>query len=393
MRTRVLIFCLLAAPVSIAAAQVAVVKTFPGTNGPTRPPIAGYSSDMMGCVSPKYLVGFINPGFSVWLKADGRQIQPDRSLGEFWTAAFKNAGTTMPAHPYDPRILFDPLSRRWFATCDALTDEPGNRGGTRHMFLAVSADDDPTRDWKAVDVEAKVERDVDNLKLGLDRNGVYLTGLVWTDEKTIPMVAIPKADLLWKRNAAPSLAHANHFAAVKAAPDPTRGTHGSRGDEGMIPAFDLDPDKKPGDPMIFINRFQADWDGETAMQIRKVTWTSPTTATMSGPMTVGLGATLTEPTTQAMQPPLPQKELVSPPIRPGGGRLVNAVVSHGSVWAIAATEVGHHTGAFWVEIDLKTMKVVQRGNVSDPVADIVFASKSQWIRGNLVTLAGSRVTF
>jgi hypothetical protein len=367
----------------MAAAQVTVVKTFPGMNGPNPAPIPGYSSDMMGGVSPKYLVGFINAGFSVRLKADGRLVQPVQTLEEFWTTAFRNAGTELPDHPYDPRIFFDPLSRRWFATCDALVDEGKNRGGTRHMLLAVSADDDPTHPWKAADVQAKVEKDVDNLKLGLDRNGVYLTGLVWTDEKTIPMVAIPKADLLWKGNAAPSLAHVNYFAAEKAAPDPAKGTHGSRGDEGMIPAFDLNPDKKLGDPMIFINRFQADWDGETAMQIRKITWTSPTTATMTGPTTVGLGATLTEPTTQAMQPPLAQKGLVSPPIRPGGGRLVNAVVSHGSVWAIAATQVGSHTGAFWVEIDLKTMKLVQRGTVGDPAADIVFASLNVDANGNL----------
>jgi hypothetical protein len=379
----VLFLTLLAVPASPAVAQVTVVRTFEGMNGPNPAPISGYSSDMMAGVSPTYLVGFINAGFSVRLKSDGSLVQPVQTLDEFWSTAFRNAAAERPDHAYDPRIFYDPLSRRWFATSDALIAEGQNRGGTRHMLLAVSADEDPTHPWKAVDVQAKVEKDVDNLKLGLDRNGVYLTGLVWTDEKTIPVVAIPKADLLWSGNAVPSLAHANHLAADKAAPDPARGTHGSRGDEGMIPAFDLNPDKNPGDPTILINRFQSDWAGETAIQIRKVTWTSPTTAVMSGPIVIGLGVTLTEPTTQAMQPPLPQAGLVSPPIRPGGGRLVNAVVSRGSVWAIAATQVGSHTGAFWVEIDLKTMTLAQRGTVGDPAADIVFASANVDGHGNL----------
>lgn len=383
MRPIRLALCFLAASASMAAAQVTVVRTIAGMNGPNPAPIPGYSSDMMGGVSPKYLVGFINAGFSVRLKADGRLVQPNQTLEEFWTAAFTTAGAELPAHPYDPRIFYDPLSRRWFATSDAMIDEGKNRGGTRHMLLAVSADDDPTHPWKAVDVQAKVAKDVDNLKLGLDKNGVYLTGLVWTDEKTIPVVAIPKADLLWTGNGAPSLAHANHLAVTKAPADPAKGTHGSRGDEGMIPAFDLNPAKKSADPMILINRFQADWNGETALQIRKITWTSPTTVTLSSPITIGLGATLTEPTTQAMQPPLPQKDLVSPPIRPGGGRLVNAVVSHGSVWAIAATEVNNRTGAFWVQIDLKTMTLVQQGRVGDPAADIVFASLNVDAGGNL----------
>ena len=44
-------------------------------------------------------------------------------------------------------------------------------------------------------------------------------------------------------------------------------------------------------------------------------------AHMTDPFTVGLGVTHPAPTIQAAQPPLPQKGLVSPPIRPGGGRL------------------------------------------------------------------------
>ena len=383
MRTLILAPCLLAASISTVVAQVAVVKTFPGMNGPNPDPIRGYSSDMMGGVSPRFLVGFINAGFSVRLKDDGSLAQPVQTLDAFWKAAFRNAGTELYGNPYDPRIFYDPLSRRWFASCDSLIADGAQRGGTKHMLLAISADDDPTHPWKAVDIEARVARDIDNLKLGLDRNGVYLTGLVWADDKTIPMVAIPKADLLWTGSASPSLAHVNQFETPKAPPDPARGTHGSRGDEGMIPAFDLNPHKKPGDPMIFVNRFQATWEGETAIQIRTVAWTSPTTATMAGPVTIGLGRTYTEPTTQAMQPPLAQKDLVSPPIRPGGGRLVNAVVSRGSIWAIAATEVNGRTGSFWVQIDLSSMKLVQQGTVADSSLDLVFASLNVDGDGNL----------
>ncbi|MBE3123544.1 MAG: hypothetical protein IMZ65_01940 [Planctomycetes bacterium] len=381
MRALMLAPCLLAASIPMAAAQVTVVRTFPGMDGPNPPPITPLSSDMMGGVSPKYLVGFINAGFSVRLKIDGRDVQPVQTLHEFWAAAFKNAGRELYGTPYDPRIFYDPLSSRWFATSDSVVDDGKAMHGTSHMLLAVSQDDDPTHPWKAVDTQATIL--VDNIKLGLDKNGVYLTALAAITDKAIPMIAIPKTDLLWTGTGVPSLAHLNYFETPKTPADPARGTHGSRGDEGMIPAFDLNPHKKLGDPMIFINRFQAEWAGETAMQIRKVTWTSPTKATMTGPVSVGLGVTHTAPTTQAMQPPLPQKGLVSPPIRPGGGRLVNAVVSRGSVWAIAATDVNHRTGAFWVEIDLRTMKLVQHGTVGDPAADIVFASLNVDVNGNL----------
>jgi hypothetical protein len=375
-----------AASVSMASAQVTVVKTFAGTNGPNPAPNTALSTDMMCGVSPKFLVGFINAGFSVRSKVDGHELQPHQTLEQFWTTALKNAGGQLVGDPYDPRIFYDPLSSRWFASSNTHINRGRTAGSsmTRDMLIGVSMDDDPTHPWKAVVYQVEnTALDIDNNKIGIDRNGVYLTTLVGVTHKVVPMVAIPKTDLLWKGNAAPSLAHVNYFETPKAPADPARGTHGSRGDEGMIPAFDLNPDKKLGDPMIFINRFQAEWGGETAMQIRKVTWTSPTTATMTGPFQVGLGTTHTEPTTQAMQPPLPQKGLVSPPIRPGGGRLVNAVVSHGSVWAIAATQVGSHTGAFWVEIDLKTLKLVQHGTLGDPAADIIFASLNVDVNANL----------
>jgi hypothetical protein len=275
------------------------------------------------------------------------------------------------------------LSSRWFAMSNTHPDRE-KRGSpmTRDVLIAVSADEDPTHAWKGVLYQ--VPRDaVDNNKLGLDKNGLYMSAIVGVGSKVVPMLAIPKADLLWKGDQAPSLAHVNYFETPKISADPARGSHGSRGEEGMIPAYDLDPAKKPGDPMIFVNRFQAAWDGETAIQIRKVTWTSPTKAEMTGPFTIGLGRTYTEPKDQAAQPPLADKTQVSPPIRPGGGRIVNAVVKHGSVWMIAATQVGAQPGAFWVQIDLKTLKVMQQGSLGDPSAALVFPSLNVDADGNV----------
>ncbi len=384
-RALVLSCCLVLGCVTMAAAQVTVVRTFPGTNGPNPAPNTPLSTDMMCAVSPNFLVGFINAGFSVRSKVDGHELQAHQTLQQFWSAALKNAGGQLVDDPYDPRMFFDPLTSRWFATSDThKRASKGTESLTQDMLIGVSSDDDPTHPWKAVLYKVPTaDLDIDNIKVGLDKNGVYLTSLVTVTAKVVPMVAIPKADLLWKGSAAPSLANANYFETPKAPADSTKGTHGSRGDEGMIPAFDLDPAKKLGDPMIFINRFQADSDGETAMQIRKVTWMSTVKATMTGPFVVALGKTYTEPKTQAIQPPLPQKGLVSPPIRPGGGRLVNAVVRHGSVWAIAATQVGDRTGAFWVEIALNPLKLVQQGTVGDPAADIIFASLNVDGNGNL----------
>ena len=366
---------LIAVASSTAFAQVTVVRTFRGMNGPNPPENAAVSADLMGGVSPTHLVGFINAGFSVRLKSDGREVRPPQTLAEFWTAAFKNAGAEMPGNPYDPRIFFDPLTLRWFATCNS------NIGGlTKHMFIAVSADADPTHPWKAVDFEARVL--VDNMKLGLDKHGFYTTALSGTRDEnaTVPVIAIPKQDLLWQGATAPSLAHLNY---MEVPLEPRMADKKFPGQEGMVPAFDLNPAKKPGDPAIFINRYRREVGGETIIQVRKVTWTTPSTATLSEPTNIGLGAHYAvQPTKMAEQPLLPGGQ-PSPPIRPGEARIVNAVVRHGSVWAIAGTDVNDRAAAFWVEIDLKTMTLVQHGTLADPSAHIVFPSLNVDANGNL----------
>lgn len=348
---------------------IQVVKTFPALSGPNPPSAPTSSADLTGAVGTKYLVAFPNAGFAVYSKEDGHLVQPAQTQMEFWTTALTNAGGTLVADgkPYDPRMSYDPLSRRWFAAANVNV-----KGMSSTMLIAVSQDDDPMHPWKAV--AYSMPGAIDNVKLGLDRNGFYTTALAGRagpEAIQVPVVAIPKADLLWKGAALPSLAHANVFEV------PGGGRMSDRkygGVEGMVPAMDFDPKKKPGDPEIYVNRVRKEVDGETILQIRKLTWTSPTKATLSEPIEIGLGTHYTvQPTTLGVQPPLPGG-LISPGIRAGEARIVNAVVKHGSLWTVAAAEVGERTGAFWVEVDLEAMKLVQHGTLGDPDGDIVFPS-------------------
>ena len=366
------------------AAGVEVVKTHPGFSGPN-PSTAGTSSaDMMGGVSPRHLVGFINGAFEVRRKSDGGLVQPPLTQREFWTAAFRNVGRTMEGNPYDPRIFWDPMTKRWFASSNSMDLEAGPSGSrmSSRIFFAVSQDDDPTHPWKAVMHICPMA--VDNAKLGLDRNGVYSTALTGGPGDTramVPIIAIPKADLLWKGDGAPSLEHVNTFTV-------DGGTRLSdrkyAGVEGMVPAFDLDPKKKPGDPAVYVNRYRKEVDGETMLQIRRVRWTSPTKAALSEPVEIGLTQHYSvQPTSTGVQPPLPQPGLVSPGIRAGEARIVNAVVRGGSLWTVAAAQMGASTGAFWVQVDLATKTLVQHGTLSDPEGDLLFPSINVDGKGNV----------
>lgn len=363
--------------------RVAVLHVFPGPDGPNPSDAPTVSADMMGGVSPKFLVGFNNGGISVLAKTDGRSMRPHQTLRQFWEAAFKNAGGELPGGPYDPRIFFDPLSSRWFAICDAWGPPPESDfedrpGPTRHMLIGVSSDDDPTHPWKAVAFQAPGP--VDNIKLALDKHGIYSAAAYGRTRPTVAAVAIPKADLLWRGEARPSLAHVNRLEVDGLE---RLGDHKLRGIEGMMPAFDLNPDKKLGDPVIFVNRYRTEVDGETIMQIRALSWTSATKAQLSEPTNIGLGTRYpVQPTTRGAQPPL-QEGLFAPGLAAGEGRVVNAVVRGGSVWAIAATQINNRVGAFWVQIDLRASKLVQHGTLADPEADILFPSLNVDARGNL----------
>ena len=155
------------------------------------------------------------------------------------------------------------------------------------------------------------------------------------------------------------------------------------GVEGMVPAFDLNPDKKAGAPEIYVNRYRAEVDGETILQIRTVTWSSSEKAVLGEVVNIGLGKHYTvQPTTLGVQPPLPAGQF-PPGIRAGEARIVNAAVRNGSLWTIAAAEIGDRDGAFWVQIDLKTMKLVQHGTLSDPGGDLLFPSLNVDARGNV----------
>jgi hypothetical protein len=172
MRTFIVAACVFAASVLGAAAQVTVVRTFPGQSGPNPAPNEALSSDMSFAVSPQYLVGFINAGFSVHSKMDGRELQAPQTLDQFWSAAFKNAGGQLANDPYDPRMFYDPLSSRWVATSNT-HKRVAAKGEDRHtldMLIAVSTDDNPMHPWKAVAYEVR------NSDIFVDNNKLASTG-------------------------------------------------------------------------------------------------------------------------------------------------------------------------------------------------------------------------
>src|SRR5262249_47648446 len=127
----------------------------------------------------------------------------------FWNAAGLSLGGSSNASG-DPRLLYDPLSQRWFAT--AFTGESTNN----KILIARSETTDPTGTWKAISLNPGASRFHDFPTLGVDQNGLYVgtndftAGLSFTG---VTMISLPKADLL---AATPTGANATMFVNVNA---------------------------------------------------------------------------------------------------------------------------------------------------------------------------------
>jgi hypothetical protein len=149
--------------------------------------------DTMGAVGPDHIVELINGRYTVYRKSDGVLLQTS-SLNQFWT----NAGVSFrPPFTFDPRILYDSFSRRWFAA------SADGAFGDNSFLVAVSKSSDPTEGWLgfAIDSDSTDLRWADFPTLGLNRDGVYLSANMFPipgrpGDFRITFVSIPKDDLL-----------------------------------------------------------------------------------------------------------------------------------------------------------------------------------------------------
>src|SRR5581483_2342203 len=173
--------------------EPAIGTTFSGLNfnliGAWRP------SDMGMAIGPSHIVQIVNGSYGVFDRSGSPLAISD--INSFW----QSAGIANPVNPgeivFDPRVVFDPVSQRFFATGDTF----GN-GTSNQVYLAVSNTSNPLDGWRAVAFTAGAgfaSGFADFPTLGFDRNGVYIGTDNFDNEsaaRSISIFSIPKADLL-----------------------------------------------------------------------------------------------------------------------------------------------------------------------------------------------------
>jgi beta-xylosidase len=97
----------------------------------------------MGAAGDAHVVALLNGSYAAYRKSDG-QLVATSTLNQFWT----DAGVA-PIRSYDPRILYDAATQRWFAV------SAGAANSTEAGFLvAVSKSSDPTDGWTGFRIDA-----------------------------------------------------------------------------------------------------------------------------------------------------------------------------------------------------------------------------------------------
>ena len=296
-----LLLAMMVPPLLAVDAGITVVRTFPANKGP------GWkdSIDVAGGVGPRHVVDFDVARFVVHDKNSGEIVQ-HLSPRQFWER-IEPAKKLVPQNDAnDARILYDPLSERWFA-CAAGTTEPD-------CFLAVSTSSDPTGPWHGA--KLPLPRINPYMRMGVDRNGVYVCSCNGNSDVTkgTNCYVIPKEDAITADG--PVLTRAQTFKDLQFS---------------TMPAMDPDPNKSADAPAVLLaNEFS---EGAcSSLYLYKISW-SASGAGISNVQTISLRKKYLTPNNSTPQMEAFQPE-PGPKLRAGGGgrRIDSAFVRNGSVF-------------------------------------------------------------
>lgn len=300
--------------------------------------------DTMGAVGPNHFVELINGSYRVYDKFGVNNPNGTRtplfssSLNAFWS----NAGVAPQNFAFDPRIVYDPFSQRFFA---AAVDNSRN---ANRFLVAVSNSTNPLGGWKAfgIDSDAANQRWADFPTLGLGSDGLFLSANMFPISnpqigQRTTVVALPKADLL---AALPTAANARLFE-----------------DVATLVGFSAQP---------VVNRDNTSTAAFLSMAgaLRRGDFTGPiATGTLTGPIITDFGSLGIPP--EADQPDNFATGTQTPKgnIHTLDDRLSASVVLQGGIfWGIQTTDDGGRAALQWFKIRESDNTLLQSGVISDP---------------------------
>jgi len=322
--------------------------------------------DTMGSVGPEHIVEMINGNVVILDKQSGAVVDSDTLLG-FWQTDIGITGVQNTV--FDPRIVFDPASDRWFAS---VIDRALNRNTpteqSNNLYLARSDTADPTGDWDFVQFNTDTvggQEFHDFETLGLDADGVYSCTQDFDAGGNESCYSLPKADLL---QATPTAASLTRF---EASPAGLPGTEGS-----WQPAVDFG---------LSDGREALLGTSGGALQRTNIFGSAGAGATLGTPVAI-TGAPMHAAPPDARQPDDTDNGDAATPLENADQRFTGNVFELGnSLWAAHSVGGGSGNAAIrWYEINESTNTVLQTGLIADPDRDFIYPSIAVNAHGDVV---------
>jgi hypothetical protein len=299
-----------------------------------------YPPDTVGAVGRRHIVELLNGHYAVYLKKDGTRVR-STGLGVFWN----EAGAPVRGAITDPRVLFDPFGKRWYAS--AFSINFGN--GPDDLLFAVSKSEDPTQGWAGFTVPFAGPVGItfiDFPTLGFDRDGVF----VFTNGAVL---VLPKSDLL---ASPPTIARSTLLASRDLlTPSGTK----------LQPIVSLDNTALP-------QALLGPWDPD-GTTFRRWNILAPITAPVLD-ATIGLIAVTPYQSLGNQGARQPDTDVT---LFTGAGSptfAASVVVRNGVMWGVQSVANEGRSALRWFAIDALTNVVLQEGLIADPVKDIFMGS-------------------
>ena len=306
--------------------------------------------DTQGAIGPNHVMFMANGLVQIYNRTGA--LLSSVSLDSFSTITVSGVATHPVGGSFDPRVVYDRRSGKWFAT--AMEFGSGNTNGG--IILLVSRTNDPTGTWDKYFVNIGTAGQLtDYSTLGVDINGVYIATSHFTSSfQNNKIAAIPIATMLYDSTTNPN---------------PTLGTVNiATGITGFFgtphPASNIDNSAAAGRAWII----GATTLSSGGLRYRTVAWagTVPTIDAVNSTLTIGgtFGA------------PLKFKPLSTTQVLDTGDpRLQSAFIRNNSIWCsrtIGLNNVGLSTtvdrnGCEWFQVNVSAAvaTATQSGRVFD----------------------------